>query len=323
MKSERSYDHLLSFVIEQPWAITRPMLTVIANVLGRRLGGDAEEPVAFTPTAPRPAPTTGADVVVIPMHGVIAPRMNLFSEISGGTTFEGMRHAVNQAADDPKVGTIILDIDSPGGSVAGAPEFARDVREAAKKKRVIAQAEYGMCSAAYWAGACATEIVAAPSAHVGSIGVYSMHEDLSAALEKLGVKVTFVSAGKYKIDGNPAEPLSPDARARMQTKVDYAYDLFVHDVAMGRGISVAAVRGGYGEGQVVHAAEALALGMVDSIATLEDTLARFTAASPTTTTVRATAPDTPQEPSPATGQDRALDRKRRNDTERALRELQF
>src|SRR5580765_2334098 len=87
--SERAYDHLLSFALEQPWAITKPMLTVIAQVLGRRFGGGPSETLAFTPPV-RPTPATGKGVAVLPIHGVSAPRMNRFSEMSGGTTFQGL-----------------------------------------------------------------------------------------------------------------------------------------------------------------------------------------------------------------------------------------
>ena len=109
----------------------------------------------------------------------------------------------------------MFDVDSPGGSVLGATEFARTLRAARDTKHLIAHAHYQMASAAYWIGACCHEIVASPSSMVGSIGVYSIHEDLSAALEQLGVKLTYISAGKYKVEGNDTQPLTEEAHRRI------------------------------------------------------------------------------------------------------------
>ena len=275
------------------------MLSVIASVLARRLSGEPPQAYEKRAVAP-PAPTPG--VMVLPMHGVLAPRMNLLSDISGGTTFEEATRDVRQAVANPNVTAIVLDLDSPGGSCAGAPEFAREVLKARSVKPVISQANFAMCSAAYWIGACATEIVAAPSASVGSIGVYTIHEDLSKAFELLGIKHTYICAGKYKVDGNEAEPLSDSARARLTSLVEAKYTAFVRDVARGRGIPEAAVRGGYGEGRTLTAEEALAEGMIDRIGTLDETLDRLTG---TPATARGlTAVDTPPELDAAAGQDR-------------------
>jgi signal peptide peptidase SppA len=274
MKTPHAVEHVLSFAIEQPWAVTPTMLSVIAQVLGHRivLGPRANDATVVT-RAPA-APSVGNGVMVLPLHGVLAPRMNLMSDISGGATFEEATNLLRSGVADRSVGTIVLDIDSPGGSVAGATEFAAEVLRAREVKHVIAHAHYEMASAAYWVGACAEEIVASPSAMVGSIGVYSIHEDLSQALEQLGVKLTYISAGKYKVDGNDTEPLSDTARARLQAVVDEAYGRFVTDVATGRRTTTDAIKNGYGQGSVVTASEAKALGMVDRIDTLDSTIAR-------------------------------------------------
>jgi signal peptide peptidase SppA len=302
-------DRVLSMAL-YPWAITGPMLSVVANILGHRLAGDALETTTLEKRPPvgltihdGGAPASGATgAAVIPIHGVMAPRLNALSEISGGATYEQASVALAQVMAAPEIGTIVLDIDSPGGSVLGASEFAREVLAARAKKRIVAHANFEMCSAAYWIASCATEIVASPSAMVGSIGVYSLHEDLSKALETLGVKLTYISAGKFKVDGNDAEPLSDAARARLQGIVDAHYTRFVGDVAKGRGVSESGVRGGFGEGATLTADEALAAGLVDRIDTFDATLARVLPSRTPVATPRATR-DTPQEPR-ATGQDR-------------------
>src|SRR5262245_22245027 len=182
-----SHEHLLAFVLEHPWALTPAMLRVVAGIVARRLTGEASDPdalaVALVARTNRLGASQGSargghqGVVVIPIAGVIAPRMNLLSDMSGGTTFETLTAQLRDAVADPAVQTIVFDVDSPGGNVAGATEFSKEVRDAAAKKRVVAVANHLMASAAYWALAGATEIVATPSSLVGSIGVYTIHDD--------------------------------------------------------------------------------------------------------------------------------------------------
>ena len=94
-------------------------------------------------------------------------------------------------------------------------------------------------------------------------------------LEREGVKVNFISAGKHKVEGNPYEPLTDEARGAIQARVDEYYSMFVSAVAKGRGVKPADVRGGFGEGRTVGAREAVSLGMADSVATLDETIARM------------------------------------------------
>lgn len=307
------YEHVLAFALSHPWSIMPDMLSVVAGILARRIAGQdverAEIEAALVNRKNLPQPRVGS-AAVIPVYGVIAPRMNMLSEISGGTTFEKLSGQLREAMSNKAVRTIVLDIDSPGGSVAGNAEFAAEVMKARTRKPIIAQAQYTMGSAAYHLGAAATEIVAAPSARVGSIGTYAIHNDLSEALKQLGVKRTFISAGDGKVDGNETEPLTDSARARMEASVNEAYGQFVGNVVKGRGAGVTAdrVRKEW-KAHVYSATEALSLGMIDRIGTLDETLARLLADSPDAADQRAaldlsSTDDTPQEPETATGQDR-------------------
>ena len=290
------------------------MLGVVADVLARRIAGHtltaSELEAALTKRDRLPQPDTGA-VAVIPVHGVIVPRGNLFSDVSGATSLDRLRSQLQSALNADAVDTILLDVDSPGGSAAGATEFARDVMKARTKKPVVAVAQYTMASAAYWIAAAATEIVASPSAHVGSIGVYTIHDDLSKALAELGIKRTYVAAGKFKVDGNETEPLSASAQEYLQSLVDTTHDRFVADISRGRGMSKDDVKTKFGQGRMMSADDALAAGLIDTVATLEETLARLTSAPSKSRDARATtdppalAEDTSQEPAPrATDQDR-------------------
>jgi signal peptide peptidase SppA len=323
------YEHVLSFALTHPWAVLPEMLSVIASILARRIAGvdveRAEIDAALVNRKNLPQPRAGS-VAIIPVYGVIAPRMNLLSDISGGTTFEQLTSQLRAAMSDTKVKTIVLDVDSPGGSVAGNTEFAAEVMRARTKKPIIAVAQYTMGSAAYHLAAAATEVAAAPSARVGSIGVFTMHEDLSDALKSLGVKRTYISAGEGKVDGNPTEALSEAARGRMTAAVDESYAQFVANVVKGRGQGMTAARvKTEWKAHVYGAAEALSLGMIDRIETLDETLARVLSASPDAADQRAardlsdpTPPAPLQEPAKATS-----DRQAELALERQLFELQL
>jgi signal peptide peptidase SppA len=282
MSSSARYEHLASFALEHPWAVTASMATIVTNILARRLAGqkaDADEiAAAVSARSARVSLTSGRPaahgLAIIPVHGVIAPRMNLFSEASGGTTFETLGAQLTAAMADPSVKTILFDVDSPGGSVAGARELARQVQQARTVKRVIAHVNHLMASAAYWALSGATEIVASPSALVGSIGVLALHDDLSEALAKLGVKRTVISAGPFKSEAVDGSPLSDTARVYMQSLVDTAYGRMVHDIAQGRRVTTATVERSYGQGRLLDAEHALDAALVDRIDPVQTTLER-------------------------------------------------
>jgi signal peptide peptidase SppA len=142
---------------------------------------------------------------------------------------------------------------------------------------VVAVANSLAASAAYWIGCSASEFYVTLGGEVGSIGVWQAHFDYSKALEEEGVKPTLISAGKFKVEGNPYLPLDPEAQAFMQSRVDDYYNAFIQAVAVGRGVAVDDVRNGMGEGRVLGADAALAQRMVDGIASFDDVLARMQA----------------------------------------------
>jgi len=217
----------------------------------------------------------GGAVAVLPLIGSIFNRANIITDNSGGVVLTDVAARFRALVADPAVSAIVLDVDSPGGVVDGVEEFAAEVLAAREVKTVVAVADTLMASAAYWIASGAAEIVATPSATVGSIGVYALHTDESRADEQAGLKRTLIYAGRHKTAGNPHEPLADDARGLMQQLVDETYAKFVAAVAKGRDTTPAAVRGGYGEGFVLHAEQARAAGMVDRVGTLQETIARL------------------------------------------------
>jgi signal peptide peptidase SppA len=175
----------------------------------------------------------------------------------------------NAEADDT-VGQILLNFSSPGGSVYGVAEAAAEITRIKAAKPIVGIANSMCASAAYWLASQCTELYCTPGGEVGSIGVWQAHEDMSKALDEAGVAITLVSAGKFKVEGNPYAPLDEDAKAFMQMRTDQYYDAFVKAVAKGRGVGVATVRDGMGQGRVLGADDALAQNMIDGVSTIDD-----------------------------------------------------
>lgn len=274
------FQHILQYVASTPWAIEPGKLMELLAVLAFRVSGQsftAEEIQARIGGGETKATASTRGVVaIIPIRGVIAHRMGSMDDTSGGTSAERIGAMVDAVAADDTIGTIVYDIDSPGGTVPGIQETAAKMFALRGKKTQIAQVNGLAASAGYWLASQADEIVSIPSGSAGSIGVFTAHQDLSKALEAAGIAVSLISAGKHKTEGNPFAPLSDEARAFLQARVDEAYGQFVKDVARGRGVSVADVRGGYGEGRTLGAKDAKAAGLIDRIGTMDDTIGRAT-----------------------------------------------
>lgn len=272
-----SLEHLLSWIANEPWAIdAQKAREILAFLALRSEGGEGEEVAQrIHPSTDRAIRDRDGSVQVIPLHGVMAQRRLPGASTGGGSSTEEVGRAIDKAAGDPAVKAIILHVDSPGGAVSGTRELAAKVGAARAIKPVIAQVDSVAASAAYWVASQASEVVSTPGGSVGAIGVLTVHENIGGMLEQRGIKNTIISAGKYKGENNPFGPLSDEARAHIQGRVDEAYQDFVATVAGGRGVSAKDVEDGYGQGRVVSATKALAAGMVDRIATFDETLARF------------------------------------------------
>lgn len=242
-----------------------------AEELRERSEGPAPEAAA-----PPPSPT-GTKVAVIPLRGMITPRGSLLGALfGGGGGLEGFRASLARATADESVTSILMRVDSPGGLVEGVPETAAAIREARGTKPIVAVADTMAASAAYWLAAQANEVVMTESGRVGSVGVFSIHEDISGLLEKEGVDLTFIQAGKYKTEGNPYEALGEDAKAAMQERIDEVYGMFVADLAKGRGVTPDTVRSEFGEGRMLSPKAAQKAGMVDRVETFEAAVGRLT-----------------------------------------------
>jgi len=254
---------LQAHLTEPLWAVYRPWLEALSSTQGTPSPVKAAEPMTVA---------GGSQIAVLPIVGPICHRTNWMMDYFGGVSIKQMETALQSALGNPSVSTILLYVDSPGGTITGVPEFAAQLAAAAKQKKIVAVTEGLNASAAYWISSAASELWATPSSDIGAIGVYNMHFDYSQMLTDAGIKVTYVKAGEYKAEGNPDEPLTDGAREHMQMLVDDAYAQFVGTVARHRGVSVAKVEQDYGQGRVYPADQAKSRGLIDHVGTLSDAL---------------------------------------------------
>lgn len=275
--SSKRYPSVLAAYHSTVWAILPAKLEAIRAFLAAKAAGEDVPPerVAEVVAGRRvgQAQVVGR-VGVLPVFGVLMQRAGSLEQASGGVSTEQVGADLEALVEDRAVRSVVMAFDSPGGSVHGVGELAAKVRALGQRKKIVAVADSLAASAAYWVASQASELSVTPGGLVGSIGVLALHTDASKAEEMLGVKTTYVASAPYKAEGNPSEPLSAEGLAEMQRKVDQFHALFVKDVARGRGVTEARVEADYGKGRVLTARDALAAGLVDRVATLEQVLAR-------------------------------------------------
>ena len=266
-------------VLYQPWAIDADRLMEIQAIYATHLRGESIDIEAVEAKLGRQLqnPPQGYQVqdgaALIPLRGVIAPRMNLMAQVSGGTSAELLVRDVQAAAADPAVSSIVLLVDSPGGAVGGTPAAAAAVMAARAAKPTAAWADGAMASAAYWIGSAAERVYLGSRVHpVGHIGVIATHTDQSRREETLGVKTTEIFAGRFKTARSPHQPLSELGRQTMQDQMDYLYSLFVGDVAAQRGVSVDRVLAEMADARVFIGQQAVDAGLADGIASLDSVI---------------------------------------------------
>lgn len=269
-------------VLNSPWAIQAEKFNEIVDIYSRHLKGEKIDIKAIEAKAGEPFDnsTQGYDVVdgvaLVPIDGVMAKKMNLFSRISGGASTEMIARDFQEAMADDDVHSIILVIDSPGGTVDGTADLGELIYNARGDKPIIAFADGLMASAAYWVGSAANQIYASnDTAIIGSIGVVSTHVDYSEQLKERGVKVTEIYAGKFKRITSEYKPLSKEGRETMQDHVDYLYSVFVGTVAKHRGVDVQTVLDDMADGQLFIGQQAVDAGLVDGVSTLEALISKL------------------------------------------------
>ena len=244
---EPSRAHALSTMIDKYASSGPDMLTMVFG----------ERKVPYKVEASK-----GKYVGVIPMHGVIGKSLTPLEKMCGGVDCSDIYEQLEAFARDDSITAIMLDVDSPGGTVTGVPELAEQIRDVGKSKRLVAYTEGEACSAAYWPSSQASAFFATPSASVGSIGAYMAIPNLSKMYEQAGISIDYIKAGKYKAIGAAGSSLTDEHKSVLQANVNGIHSRFKDEVKVVRKYA----KDDAMEGQVFTGLEASQNGLVTHIA---------------------------------------------------------
>lgn len=212
-------------------------------------------------------------VAVIDIDGVLTRSGFFFT-----TGYDLIRERIDAAAADPDVGAILLNIDSPGGQVAGCQELARHIAQLAKSVPMAAYTNGLMASAAFWLGSATGRIFTAPTAQIGSVGVILTLWNEREALRQAGLDVRVISAGRMKAAGNPYSELSDEDAEYFQRQAAGIHAEFRQDVANWLGLDLGSADS-WGDGQIFLGNEAAGMDaplaqMVDGLDAVIEILAK-------------------------------------------------
>ena len=201
-------------------------------------------------------------VAVISLNGPIQSESSGF--LFGGSVIspQFVRNQLEKAKNDVAVKAIVLQIESPGGSVAACQEILNEIERV--EKPIVVSFGTVAASGGYYISTKADKIVALPGTLTGSIGVISEMPNLKGLYQKLGIEMEVFIAGKHKDMYAGLRELTPEEKMLMQEMTDQLYDQFVQVVVNGRGMSEEKVRD-LATGQLYTGVEAKELGLVDEL----------------------------------------------------------
>ncbi|HDU8496605.1 TPA: S49 family peptidase [Morganella morganii] len=264
--------HLAQKLFNTPLAIHPQKAEVIVSSLTERLGitqirstmmEDDDE--YFSRKARK---DSGYDVLegiaIIPVYGTLVQKLGTLRPYSGMTGYDGIRRVFLTAVNDPEVKGICLDIDSPGGEVAGCFDLVDLIYAERGKKPIHAILSENAFSAAYAIASAADKIYVPRTGGVGSVGVIVIHCDWSQHIKDDGLKVSIITYGNRKAESNPYVALSDEAKAAIQHDVDEMGRLFVSTVSRNRGLSETVIRNT--QAACYLAAEGVQMGLADAVA---------------------------------------------------------
>lgn len=247
----------------EPWAITETALNNILTIASRqnesieavsaKLGRDLDNTYV---TEVRDG------VAVIPVVGPLFRYANLFTAISGASSYEVLAKDFNSALENPDVHSVVLDIDSPGGEVNGCAEFANMIYESRGTKPIIAFASGDAASGAYWIASACDQIIASETSLLGSIGVVAVYRDSNDQ----NVLEIVSSQSPYK----RLDPNSDDGKSRLQSRIDDLASVFIDSIAKHRGVDPPTVLKEFGGGDVFVGKHAIRSGLADDVGSLEN-----------------------------------------------------
>jgi capsid assembly protease len=284
------FAHLAASVFNRPLLIRLQKAELIVAALAQRLGvvslrlpdgrmrafDGADAPAEIMPggwAEPDRGYQVVAGVAVIDVFGTLVQRQMGLRPVSGMTGYNAVRANLFAALDDPAVRAVALDIDSPGGDVAGLFDLTDAIYAARGSKPIRAILDESAASAAYAIAAACDRVTVPRTGYAGSVGVIVLHVDLSQLLAAEGVTVTVLQYGARKAYGQPAIPLSDPARATLQADVDRVGELFVATIARYRRIAPQRVRAQ--EAAVFRGRAGVDAGLADQVASPAEAFAQL------------------------------------------------
>jgi signal peptide peptidase SppA len=254
-----------------PWAITETAMQTILTIAAR----ENESPEAIASKLGRELQNTynateRDGVAILPVTGPLFRYANIFTSISGATSYELIAKDFRTALDNPQIKAIILDIDSPGGEVNGVSELSSMIYEARGKKPILAYASGDAASGAYWIASAADEIIVSETSALGSIGVVGMYR----ADDENNKTIEIVSS---QSPHKRLDVSSDEGRLRLQTRIDSMADVFIRSIARHRNIDASRVLSDYGGGDVMIGQQAVRAGLADRIGSLDNLIQELSA----------------------------------------------
>ncbi len=235
--------------------------------------GDGAQAISAEEQRQQAAQQTG--VLVVPVYGVLVSRENNVNLCANQTSYESIRRQINAGISDPRVEAIVLELDSNGGAVTGCFELVADIVAAKAVKPIHAIVHFSAFSAAYAIASACTDITLSESAGVGSVGVVMKHADFSQQLAADGIVVTTFFRGARKNDLAADAPLTEEAVAVVDQRMDTYYAKFVDVVAANRRLSVDAVRAT--EAGLLYGQAAIDAGLADTLESQQAAINRIAA----------------------------------------------
>jgi len=258
----------LTTIQDRLWAVHPAKLQEIDKAISALISGQTNrERFHCLEIGAQEKPSVPKEIAVIDITGTISKRANLITNWSGGVSTQLIKKQISEALNDPAVRAIMLNIDSPGGTVDGVDDLSTFIRESRKKKPITAYVDGMMASAAYWIGSASERIIASKTSMIGSIGVAVMHYDLSGMDAKQGIVRTEIYSGRYKRIASNTGPLTEEARSYLQELVDKTLEIFLNAVALNRNMSFEQALAASGESRIFMAQDALSSNLIDHVGT--------------------------------------------------------
>lgn len=266
---ESAFGHLFALITEMNLRDHVNQRTIVSSVQisEEKIKSLKDQEVAAS-ASDAPYSVTNGGIAVIHMSGTL---MKVQSSLSSSSSTVDIRRAMRAAARDPEVNGVVLVIDSPGGTVAGTADLAADWKAVGDAKPTASYAEDLCASAAYWVGSQGGFFACNPTALVGSIGTFMTVMDTSGRADDMKVKVHVIKAGDHKGAGTPGTKITDEHLATWQEMVNSLNAEFVSGVASGRKMT-AEQAATLADGRVHVGEQAKALGLVDAVQSLDETI---------------------------------------------------